>query len=1265
VRGILKHLEETTTDQVETHSNTATVISGHDGIEDWSASSNLCDSISDAVKNAVLDRNLSDGDIEDDTRLRQDLLLQLLQLANAMVMNGDNISYIFRSELPKLLHQVSPCVPALYGSSELVVRYLPPLPLVKNANTWTGDKRKFGIHILDLAVRATMKDVATPFKMLGIVIPKMARNVDHLHFSDQDKITMVTDMCCMTSDAIDKGGNVEELISNGLDLISSLLEHTSSIEEFRDFVKQMLEHLLKPSQASVLFLIRHSAQKLMLCTGEEERERICKFFRKLIFKGRKNEIRCVYRTVCEDFGQEKYLFAREMMYRFSEGGLNGKQLVTLTDALVPILVLERAPVKRPGARTMIGEEEDPEEAERRVQEEKKREETMCKLLKPCVETLQSGLSQRFSKNVCDRVSKKVALISLFRTLFWNELDKLHTQSIEEIEAFFQSKLPSSLLHDAPMMSLLGTTATRLENMQVPRYAALKKHLVKVVEYLVSASTPETANPEEAFEFRSQSVQRFTLTLSWNKACYARLLECGYREQIWSEHIEDTVRTDGAFSLEENLRQSLLANFSQYSQLLLQMKIRHVDVDGDIVETQKLFSEDLTLTELKGRRALAVKTIDSRLGPSKEGLFQEKKIALLMKEDEIESSIEKQAQQPLKPQTFKCVLNTSFLDCMSCCGSNIIGCYAPNGEHCERPLEIGMRHDSAIISIYDASNVELENVEVLFCEEGMYVFKSYSNGHPFDTSQVWVSMFSKMLADPLVPAVIIPEGYPNDSTWKVLHQSVPTEVTGSILTCQFDASPEWITYYDHRPERIRCGKDIVLYPHFALKRQGSVLPQLLQRQRSKLTKDLAGMMFDSVIQDLLTDQKMQEFRVLGKVISLYISKLIQSGVRKGEILSSGFDYKKWKKSSGASSDFASFAKEDIVSVLQLFVDDRINAWLQDVHPAEFLSDNPKQAIELKIYLEKCLEKNKLQKSKYKELRSLLLKCTKCVEIRHLPMTLQVDIMHWIFNNEDRVWRYRGGRDRCETLQQYMKFLGHQAHHDSSGEQGPSIPPEKVFPGIAVFFCPSPCIGDGGGADRHSPTDGHHFRIKDLVGYAVGEVVVPVPTKEEHAHSDTHPADTRTAVTDETADEAPKTMDVYHPSNEEDVEVYCPQSEYYEVVTTWVHPNFRQLGLGVTMYYDIIREVPANLVVCDMLRGSVNRIIMSSMIFGLLRFLRLESLIVVHQDTSYTVDTQLGNTEQFERIAFRARPIRIALWLNFCISRVRSLMARVIPIFGQKW
>ena len=64
-------------------------------------------------------------------------------------------------------------------------------------------------------------------------------------------------------------------------------------------------------------------------------------------------------------------------------------------------------------------------------------------------------------------------------------------------------------------------------------------------------------------------------------------------------------------------------------------------------------------------------------------------------------------------------------------------------------------------------------------------------------QVWVTMFARLLKDPLVPAIVVPEGYPNESTWRLLRQSVPTEVTGSILTCQHDISAEWRTYYDYR------------------------------------------------------------------------------------------------------------------------------------------------------------------------------------------------------------------------------------------------------------------------------------------------------------------------------------------------------------------------------------------------------------------------------------------------------------------------------------
>ena len=39
------------------------------------------------------------------------------------------------------------------------------------------------------------------------------------------------------------------------------------------------------------------------------------------------------------------------------------------------------------------------------------------------------------------------------------------------------------------------------------------------------------------------------------------------------------------------------------------------------------------------------------------------------------------------------------------------------------LQIGVRCDSAFISIYDASGTEVENAELLFCEEGTFTHVS--------------------------------------------------------------------------------------------------------------------------------------------------------------------------------------------------------------------------------------------------------------------------------------------------------------------------------------------------------------------------------------------------------------------------------------------------------------------------------------------------------------------------------------------------------------
>lgn len=87
--------------------------------------------------------------------------------------------------------------------------------------------------------------------------------------------------------------------------------------------------------------------------------------------------------------------------------------------------------------------------------------------------------------------------------------------------------------------------------------------------------------------------------------------------------------------------------------------------------------------------------------------------------------------------------------------------------------------------------------------GVFLFKVYTNGHPYDTSQVWLDLFTALLKEEvptrssLVPALIVPKGYPNQRTWEALRRVQATELTGSLLTCRLDFSPEWRTYYDYR------------------------------------------------------------------------------------------------------------------------------------------------------------------------------------------------------------------------------------------------------------------------------------------------------------------------------------------------------------------------------------------------------------------------------------------------------------------------------------
>lgn len=102
--------------------------------------------------------------------------------------------------------------------------------------------------------------------------------------------------------------------------------------------------------------------------------------------------------------------------------------------------------------------------------------------------------------------------------------------------------------------------------------------------------------------------------------------------------------------------------------------------------------------------------------------------------------------------------------------SLVGCYAPDGVHSEKPIENAIKCNVSFISIFhekpsfehpsskktvymffffgittiylfalDLVN-EIENVEILMTDQGMYVFNIYTNGHILDTSLIWIAIF---------------------------------------------------------------------------------------------------------------------------------------------------------------------------------------------------------------------------------------------------------------------------------------------------------------------------------------------------------------------------------------------------------------------------------------------------------------------------------------------------------------------------------------------
>ena len=127
------------------------------------------------------------------------------------------------------------------------------------------------------------------------------------------------------------------------------------------------------------------------------------------------------------------------------------------------------------------------------------------------------------------------------------------------------------------------------------------------------------------------------------------------------------------------------------------------------------------------------------------------------------------------------------------------------------------------SVAERIGTEIENVEALFTDSGMYIFKVYTNGHSYDTAVVWVCLFKALIESNYIPAIIVPKGFPNISTYDLLRQFIEPEIAGSLITYKdiMFEEEDVCSYYDFKPTKINPGDIVINEKNF----QQIILPQI--------------------------------------------------------------------------------------------------------------------------------------------------------------------------------------------------------------------------------------------------------------------------------------------------------------------------------------------------------------------------------------------------------------------------------------------------------
>lgn len=1086
--------------------------------------------------------------------------------------------------------------------------------------------------------------------------------------------------------------------------------------------------------------------------------------------------------------------------------------------------------------------------------------------------------RRFDSSAIEAFQDHLSRLMLFKNLFPQLLsERAENQSPEELAKLFLNTFPEDVIRDEETMSTLSTLGSRIDHItrQLPNFVHVANTTTGLLNDFLSWTPPsdspaahshQSSTPSSSSSISSASASKADLARRiyyrrkfldemvynhpLNVALRSHLVNMGYHKDFFSKNLEIRVDVDDKRNLDEDFKTSLSALYGEYIDLLKELfpGIKHVTYEGADVPLEDYFVENhrtsFRIEDLRARRNHAVKMIDKRIKTHPNHInLQNRKLSMLTREEGLEETFEKEklveGLAPPQRRRYWIRMNNSFWKLAACCGKQISGCYAPNGDHAEKPLENALKSNLCFISLYenrpgkaktsktsaqnnsqsnstansneggkkkkkraknkkkngsegennpqnqeilqdedddepeeDSPGLEIENMEVLFTDQGLYVFKLYTNGHHLDTTLAWLQFFKILSASRLVPSVIIPSNFPNTRVFGQLENFVATQMSGSIISFKDNFFEEFgvTSYYDIPVEKIKLG-DIVIDEETSemihivdsvdvytgdLMRSSGSRSRLVQatkfeevvvsdkenelmrakQRRKKLQLDLSGLILTETLRKV--KQKISETENLKpflytieafvRYISQYLNLFLETGNRDISLISVGLDLESWnRRKSVVKTQSAQLDESTKSTVVQLIADTIHEEIDQYLHPSALCTmfyESRAQFFELRnhwtsvsksAYLEpsplskdiisqatqesgeltnlnghlssekaKQIKKRDIENSKLglAMMRSLMAELQTIVSFDTIGRVPLESTVKWIFGNEDRVWRERGGRPGEETLTIFLNFcrtyendpkqltLAQQQVRLSTQAQieRDRRASEAAISAQSTSIEPSPTNNE---THEDLNISNHAERPSSSNAEEENEEVESISKFQGHHHGNAPwgglvvfasiPEEDTTESTNEMVSSSLKSG--AGASNKEIIaysmgDYIAPDD--YEVITAWVHPNYRSFGLALDLYKRTayrLWETNAKFVTFDMLLGTVEHITKMSPALYLLDRIGILRKIVVKRKNSHSSETEHG-IEKFERLTISLKYLVFAFRLLDLWMRVKALFNKLM-------